>query len=114
MDVTQPRIARRDFMVLAGLVAGGAAFGGRLSAAGQPTRVVDMGAVELSQAVHSRAVSCVEIMTAFLDRIEAVNSRVNAIVALQDRGGLIAEARRCDARLAARETVGPLHGFAQQ
>jgi amidase len=111
MDVAQPRIARRDFMVLAGLIAGGAAFGRGASAAGQATRIVDMGAVELSRAVRGRAVSCVEVMTAFLDRIDALNPRVNAIVALQDRSGLIAEARRCDAQLAARETVGPLHGF---
>ena len=111
MEVAQPRIARRDFMMLAGLVAGGAAFGRTPSAPGQATRIVDMGAVELSRAIQGRAVSCVEVMTAFLDRIETLNPRVNAIVALQDRDSLIAEARRRDAQLAAHETVGPLHGF---
>jgi len=111
MEISEPRIARRDFMALAALAAGGMAFGKAASAAGRATRIVDMGAVELSSAIRTRAVSCVEVMTAFLDRIEALNPRVNAIVALQDRGDLIAQARRHDAHLAAREPVGPLHGF---
>src|SRR3954452_10999250 len=111
MELEQPKIARRDFLALAALAAGGAAFGRSPSSAGQPTRIVDMGAVELSRAIHGRAISCVEVMTAFLDRIDSLNPRVNAIVALQGRDALIAEARRHDAQLAAHETVGPLHGF---
>lgn len=70
-----------------------------------------MGAVELARAIRGRRISCVEVMTAFLDRIDALNPRVNAIVALQERAGLLAQAREHDAQLAAGGPVGPLHGF---
>src|SRR5262249_9071804 len=55
--------------------------------------------------------SCVEVMTAYLDHIERLNSRVNAIVALQDRADLLLQARERDAQLASGELPGPLHGF---
>ncbi len=111
MEFQQPRLARRDFLALAALAAGGAAFSGGASAAGSVTRIVDMNAADLARAIRTRAVSCVEVMTAFLDRIDAFNPRVNAIVALQDRAGLLAQAREADARLAAGGPVGVLHGF---
>jgi len=110
-EFSQPRLRRRDFMGLAALAAGGAAFGKSASAAGSAVPIVEMGAAALSRAIHARAISCVEVMTAFLDRIDALNPRVNAIVALQERGGLIAQARRCDAQLAAGDALGVLHGF---
>ena len=110
MEFAQPRIDRRQFVGLAALAAGGAAFGGVRPAA-LATQIADMSAVHLSQAIHTRVVSCVEVMTAFLDRIEKLNPKVNAIVALQERGGLIAKAKHCDAQLAAKEPVGALHGF---
>jgi amidase len=110
-EFQQPRLARRDFLAVAALAAGGAAFGGSARAENRATRIVDMAAVELARAIRTRAVSCVEVMTAFLDRIEALNPRVNAIVALQDRAGLLAQAREKDAQLAAGGPVGVLHGF---
>ena len=112
MEFRQPRLARRDVLALAALAAGGAAFGGdALATRQQATRIVDMSAVDLARAIRTRALSCVEVMTAFLDRIEALNPRVNAIVALQERAGLLAQASEHDARLAARGPIGPLHGF---
>lgn len=110
-EFLQPRLARRDFLAVAALAAGGTIFGASASAAGRATRIVDMSAVELARAIRTRAVSCVEVMTAFLDRIEALNPRVNAIVALQDRAGLLTQAREHDSRLASGETTGVLHGF---
>ncbi|MBC9031529.1 amidase [Sphingomonas sp. JC676] len=98
-------------MGLAALAAGGAVFGARAFAAGLPAQIADTGAVQLSGAIRTRAVSCVEVMTAYLDRIDRLNPKVNAIVALQGRGELIAQAQRCDAQLAAKEPVGVLHGF---
>src|SRR5690348_13621516 len=44
-----------------------------------------MDAVSLSRAIHSRQVSCAEVMKATLDHIEVINPKVNAIVSLQDR-----------------------------
>ncbi|MCR4268166.1 amidase [Nitratireductor sp. ZSWI3] len=48
-----------------------------------------------------------EVMAAFLDRIEAVNGTINAVVALRPRDDLMAEARAMDGKAAS----GPLHGL---
>jgi amidase len=50
-------------------------------------------------------------MTAHLDQIEALNPTVNAIVALQDRDSLLAQARGCDDQVRRGQVLGPLHGF---
>jgi amidase len=77
----------------------------------RPSDIVLMDAVALSSAIHSRQVSCVEVMTAYLDHIDKLNPKVNAIVALQDRGGLLMQANERDAQLARGGSMGPLHGF---
>jgi amidase len=76
-----------------------------------PSDIVMMNAAALAEAIRVRKVSCVEVMTAFLDHIERLNPKVNAIVALQDRAGLLARAREKDDELARGAPVGPLHGF---
>jgi amidase len=76
-----------------------------------PSGIVAMDALELSGAIRSKRVSCTEVMTATLDHIEKLNPRVNAIVSLQDRGKLIAQAKARDAELARDECRGVLHGF---
>ena len=73
--------------------------------------IVLMDAAALSKAIHSRKISCVEVMGAYLDHIERVNPRVNAIVALQERGDLLMQARERDAQLGRGESMGVLHGF---
>src|SRR5215471_6074418 len=73
--------------------------------------IVMMTAVSLEDAIRSRRVSCIEVMNAYLDHIENLNPKVNAIVALQDRAELLAQARQRDAQLARGESMGPLHGF---
>ncbi len=75
------------------------------------SEIATMDAVALAAAIKSRKVSCVEVMDAVLDRIERLNPRVNAIVSLQDRGHLRAQAADRDAQLARGEYCGPLHGF---
>jgi amidase len=80
-------------------------------AAAGASNVVMMDGVALAAAIRMRQVSCVEVMTAYLDHIERLNPRVNAIVALQDRAALLAQARERDAQLARGELMGPLHGF---
>jgi amidase len=75
------------------------------------TSLVMMDARALASAIRAREVSCVEVMTAYLDHIEWVNPHVNAIVALRDRAALLAEAKEKDAQIACREAIGPLHGF---
>jgi amidase len=73
--------------------------------------IVMMDALALSRAIRGKQVSCVEVMGATLDRIEMLNPRVNAIVSLQERGGLLAQARERDAELARGEYRGWMHGF---
>jgi amidase len=93
----------------------GAAAG--LVAAAQPahaapsSEIVMMDARALAAAIASRKLSAVEVMTAFLDHIALLNPKVNAIVALQDREGLLAQARIRDAELARGQSMGPLHGL---
>jgi amidase len=77
----------------------------------RPSDIVMMDAVALSSAIHSRQVSCVEVMIAYLDHIEKLNPKVNAIVALQERSGLLAQATEHDVQLARGDSMGPLHGF---
>jgi amidase len=111
-------INRRTVVTLAGGLAATAAAGGALwmgTASSQPraSDIVMMSAVELSNAIRAKRVSCAEVMTAYLDHIERLNPRVNAIVSLQGRGELMAQARERDAQLARGEWLGWMHGFPQ-
>lgn len=65
---------------------------------------------ELAAALRRREVSAREVVNAHLERIEAVNPEVNAIVTLTAERAL-ADAAAADERLAAGEPVGPLHGL---
>ena len=73
--------------------------------------IVTLDATALATAIHTRKLSCVEVMTAYLDHIAVLNPKVNAIVALQDRDALLTQARERDDQLAHGESMGPLHGF---
>ncbi len=75
------------------------------------SEIVMMDAIPLAAAIARGKISCAEVMTAYLDHIDKLNPKVNAIVALQDRAGLLAQARERDAQLARGDAVGPLHGF---
>ncbi|RZL87256.1 MAG: amidase [Variovorax sp.] len=74
-------------------------------------------AIQLSQAIQSRNVSCTEVMAAYLAQINRLNPKVNAIVSLQAREGLMAQAAERDTQLAAAKAVGRgvgrMHGFPQ-
>src|SRR5208282_349632 len=78
-----------------------------VSAAGRLPEIIMMDAGGLANAIRSRQVSCVEVMNAYLDHIEWLNPKVNAIVALQDRAALLAQSRERDAQLARGEVMGP-------
>jgi amidase len=71
-------------------------------------------AIELSQAIRARHVSCVEVMRAYLAQIERLNPQVNAIVSLQSPEDLLAQAGDRDAMLAkSGSAIGWMHGFPQ-
>ena len=68
-----------------------------------------MGATELAQAVRDRRASAREVVKAHIDRVEAVNGRLNAVVIpLFERA--MAEADSADEAVARGERLGPLHG----
>ncbi len=73
--------------------------------------IVNLDAVALARAIKSKQVSCVEVMTAYLDQIERLNPHVNAIVSLQPREDLLEQAANRDAQLARGEYLGWMHGF---
>ena len=77
------------------------------------TAITDLDGVELSAAIRERHISCREVMSAYLDRIERLNPEFNALVALQDRGALLAQADERDAQLARGQWLGFLHGMPQ-
>lgn len=118
-------VSRRS--VVAGATAAGVALGAIASAAAaspavawpavkRPTdlrRIVWWSAAELAVAIRQRKVSCVEVMTAYLDHIDEVNPAVNAIVALRPRAELLAEAAAKDAALDRGDYQGWMHGFPQ-
>ncbi|MGR3934844.1 amidase family protein [Streptomyces sp. BRA346] len=66
-------------------------------------------ATELAELIHERRVSAVEVVQAHLDRIEAVDPKVNAVVTVAAEQALAA-ARAADRAVAAGGTVGALHG----
>jgi len=66
-------------------------------------------ALELAAMVRSREVSCREVVQAHLDRVEAVNPHVNAIVRLLPEQALAA-ADEADRLAADGIWLGPLHG----
>jgi amidase len=73
--------------------------------------IVNLDAVALSTAIKTQRVSCVEVMTAYLDQIDRINPRVNAIVSLQPHDRLLDQAKDRDAQLARGEYLGWMHGF---
>jgi amidase len=67
-------------------------------------------ATELTRAIRDRDLGCVEVMEAFLARIEAVNPLLNAIVTLHPELAL-REAAAADAARGRDDPPGPLHGL---
>jgi aspartyl-tRNA(Asn)/glutamyl-tRNA(Gln) amidotransferase subunit A len=65
-------------------------------------------ATKLAELIRTREVSPIEIVQAHLDRIEAVNQKLNAIVAFADN--ILEAARAAEAAVLAGDQLGPLHG----
>ena len=75
--------------------------------------ITALSAAELSESIHRRDMSCREVMTAYLDRIDQQNPAVNAIVSLRDRDELLADAATRDDELANGGSRGWMHGMPQ-
>ena len=70
-----------------------------------------LSAIELSRTIASGDVSCVEVMDAFLERIETFNPHVNALVNLIPRDECLRLAREADATPYVDAAPGWLHGI---
>jgi len=65
-------------------------------------------ATTLANLIRTRQVSPVEVVQAHLDRIQAVNPKLNAIVTLADTA--LQSAKEAEAAIQRGDAVGPLHG----
>jgi len=77
----------------------------------QDDEITGLSAIALSEAIHDGRASGVQVMQAYLHRIERLNPAINAIVSLRDAESLLAEAAVCDAELAAGTSRGWMHGM---
>jgi amidase len=66
-------------------------------------------ATAIAEAIKSKKISSEEVTKAFLDRINEVNPKINAVVQLTEEQALLS-ARKADNDLADGENFGPLHG----
>jgi aspartyl-tRNA(Asn)/glutamyl-tRNA(Gln) amidotransferase subunit A len=72
------------------------------------TELIYSDATKLAELIRTREVSPVEVMKAYLNRIEAVNPKVNAIVTIAD--GALESAKEAEVAVLRGDEVGPLHG----
>lgn len=72
------------------------------------TEIVYSDATKLAELIRTKEVSPVEVVQAHLDRIEAVDPKINAIVTVAD--GALEAARTAEKAVIDGEELGPLHG----
>jgi Asp-tRNA(Asn)/Glu-tRNA(Gln) amidotransferase A subunit family amidase len=74
------------------------------------SELCDLGACELRRLIGGKEISPVELLASCMERIEAVNPVLNAIVAL-DREAATRSARTAEAAVQRGDRLGPLHGL---
>ncbi|BAN26432.1 amidase [Caballeronia insecticola] len=72
------------------------------------TQIVRLDATQLAELIRTKEVSPVEVMQAHLDRIAAVNPKINAIVAVADDA--LNAAKLAERAVLSGAKLGPLHG----
>jgi amidase len=81
-----------------------------------PVRVPDicqLPAREIAALIRRRALSSREVVGAFLQQVDALNPRFNAIVSMVPREQVLAQADAADAAVARGDVLGALHGLPQ-
>ena len=113
-----PGMTRREFLAQAGSFTGVTMLGPLAppssAAANTATalpELVSLSALDLSQKIRSKQISCVEAMQTYLAHIDRFNPKVNAIVSLQPADVLLQQAKERDTQLARGEILGWMHGF---
>jgi aspartyl-tRNA(Asn)/glutamyl-tRNA(Gln) amidotransferase subunit A len=71
------------------------------------SEIIYSDATKLAELIRTRKVSPVEVVQAHLDRIEAVNPKVNAIITVADNA--LKAAKLAEAAVLSGEKLGPLH-----
>jgi amidase len=71
--------------------------------------LIELSVAELAELVSNKEISAYELTEAYIDRIEKVNPKINAIVQFNPEGALDT-ARKLDELQANGELLGPLHG----
>src|SRR5262245_3038286 len=113
---SRSQYTRRRFIgtaAAAGVLIGASAFGARAFAdsvgSSASSDFLLLSASEIARMIRAKQISAVEAVKASFARIDAVNPKINAVVAFcRDRA--LAEAAEADAMLAAGKVKGPLHG----
>ncbi|MFV0278338.1 MAG: amidase, partial [Parahaliea sp.] len=114
------RLNRRELLGATAATVGLALLGGSRSAASAtapaalsaaPGEICALSALQLSAAIRQRQLSCREVMAAYLAHIERYNPTYNAIVAMPEASGLLAQAEAADRELARGEYRGWMHGM---
>jgi amidase len=77
----------------------------------EPPDLLAEDGASLQRRLRGGEISSVELVTASLDRIEALNPTYNAVVSLRPREDILAEARAADQARAAGGEIGALHGL---
>ena len=98
---------RRDF--IAGIAAAGAwcTFGRVLA---QPSDLTDLTIEEASRLIRSRSISPIDLVRAYVERIDRLNPRVNAFITVTEELAYD-QARERQSELASGRWRGPLHGI---
>ena len=73
--------------------------------------ITALAADALSRAIHSRQISCREVMQAYLARIHRLNPHYNAIVSLASDQDLLLQSEERDRELSQGHSRGWLHGM---
>ncbi|MCW5516007.1 amidase [Muriicola sp. Z0-33] len=106
---------RRNFvkntMALGALLSVPGPFSTRLFAARLPSEITDFTASELSVAIRTKQVSCLEVMQAYLSRINRYNPVYNAIISRVSDRELLKQAQDADHALVKNEYWGWMHGM---
>ncbi|MDC0572111.1 amidase [Luminiphilus sp.] len=73
--------------------------------------LTELAAIDLASAIKAREVSCVEVMQTFLERIDALNPTLNALIHLAPQEDCLMLARQADKAIHSGNYRGWLHGI---
>src|SRR5689334_22834609 len=69
-----------------------------------------LSAKKLAELIKEKTLSCVEVMQAYLNRIDQVNHKINAIIEPLPHKQALEQAQIADKMMAANSSLGKLHG----